>query len=67
MRLLTAAELAAFLGITAAGVRKIVQRHQIKPKGRDGRAHLYDVDQVLRHAGVQDRRSARVLPSHMSH
>lgn len=58
MKRLTAAELAAFLGITAAGVRQIVKRKSIEPVGKDGKAHLYDVDEVLRHAGTHDRRSA---------
>jgi DNA-binding transcriptional MerR regulator len=55
---LTAAELAAFLGISAAGVRQIVRRGNVPPKGKRGKAHLYDPADVLRHAGVHDRRSA---------
>jgi hypothetical protein len=58
MNRLTAAELAAFLGITAAGVRQIVKRHGVEARGKDGKAHLYDPDDVLRHAGAHDRRSA---------
>jgi len=65
MRPLTAAELAAVLGITAAGVRQIVRRHRIRPVGKDGRAHLYEPRSVLRHATPLDR-AARNLPSHMS-
>lgn len=64
--LLTAAELAAFLGISASGVRQIVRRHQVTPRAREGRAHLYDPDDVLRHAGTFDRRGGRNMPSHMS-
>jgi len=55
---LTAAELAVFLGLTAAGVRKVIERKRIEPVGKSGKAHLYDVDEVLRHAGTHDRRSA---------
>jgi hypothetical protein len=58
MNRLTAAELAAFLGITAAGVRQIVKRNRIEPKGKRGKAHEYDPGEVLRHAGTHDRRSA---------
>lgn len=58
MKRLTAAEIGAFLGITAAGVRQIVRRKRILPAGKRGKAHLYDVDTVLRHAGAHDRRSA---------
>ena len=57
MRALTAAEIAAYLGMTSAGVRKIVQRAEIKPVGKLGRAHLYDPREVLRHAGAYDRRA----------
>lgn len=57
MKRLTAAELSVFLGVTAAAVRQIVRRKQIAPVGKDGKAHLYDVDEVLRHAGTRDRRA----------
>lgn len=65
MKALTAAELAAFLGITAAGVRQIIRRHKIRPIAKQGRAHLYDPDTILRHATALDRR-ARTNASHMS-
>lgn len=55
MRALTAAELAAFLGITAAGVRQIVKRKAIPAVGKVGKAHTYDAREVLRHAGTHDR------------
>lgn len=58
MKRLTAAELAAFLGVTAAAVRQVVKRKDIAPVGKIGRAHLYDVDEVTRHTGTHDRRSA---------
>lgn len=58
MNRLTAAEIAVFLGVTAAAVRQVVKRKEIKPVGKDGKANLYDVDEVLRHAGTRDRRSA---------
>lgn len=58
MNRLTAAELGAFLGITATSVRSIVKRKGIRPVGKVGKAHLYDVAEVLRHAGAHDRRSA---------
>lgn len=58
MRLLTAAEIAVFLGITAAGVRQIVKRHEIDARGKAGKANLYDPQEVLKVAGVHDRRSA---------
>lgn len=57
-RLLTVAEIAVFLGITAAGVRQIVKRNNIGHRGKLGRAKLYDVRDVVRHAGAHDRRPA---------
>lgn len=57
MRALTAAEIAAFLGITAAGVRQIVKRKKIAPVGQAGHAKLYDPREVIRHAGAHDRRT----------
>jgi chromosome segregation and condensation protein ScpB len=59
MNPLTAAEIGVFLGVTSAAVRQVVKRKEIQSVGKDGRAHLYDVDEVLRHTGVHDR---RVLP-----
>lgn len=59
MRLLTAAEIGAFLGITDSGVRQIARRHNIRPKGKAGRANLYDIDEVIRHAGSHDRSAPR--------
>lgn len=56
MNKLTAAELAAFLGITSSGVRQVIRRKQIAHVGMRGRAKLYDPDEVFRHTGVQDRR-----------
>jgi chromosome segregation and condensation protein ScpB len=58
MRPLTAAEIAAFLGVTATAVRSIVHRKQVRPVGKTGRANLYDPRDILRHAGTHDRRSA---------
>ena len=55
---LTAAEIAAFLGITPSGVRQIIRRAQITPTGKRGKAHEYDPREVLRHAGHHDRRIA---------
>jgi hypothetical protein len=55
---LTAAEIAAFLGLTQSGMRSIIHRAGIQPVGKRGKAHLYDPAEVLRHAGHRDRRSA---------
>jgi hypothetical protein len=56
---LTVAELAAFLGMSRAGVRKVISRHRIQAagKGHFG-AKLYDAQAVLRHTGARDRLSA---------
>ena len=55
--MLTAAELAAFLGITASGVRQLVRRHRIVATGkRHGGAKVYVAKQVIRCAGADDRR-----------
>ncbi len=56
---LTVAELAAFLGISRAGVRQVIHRNQIMAagKGHFG-AKLYDPRDVLRHTGSRDRLSA---------
>lgn len=55
---LTVAELAAFLGISRAGVRKVISRYQVQAagKGHFG-AKLYDPRDVLRHTGSHDRLS----------
>lgn len=57
MKALTAAELGAFLGVTAAAVRQIVRRKQIEAVGKVGKAKVYDAREVIRHAGAHDRRS----------
>lgn len=53
--MLTAAEIAAFLGVTPGRVRQIVSKHAIPRRGRRGRAPTYDVREVVRHTGVTDR------------
>lgn len=58
MNRLTAAEIGAFLGLTAASVRSIISRKEIRPVGKLGKANLYNPQDVLRHAGTHDRRSA---------
>lgn len=55
---LTAAELAVFLGITAAGVRQIVRRHRIPHVHKVGKAKTYDPAVVIAVAGPHDRRAA---------
>jgi hypothetical protein len=56
---LTAAELAAFLGVTATSVRSLIHRHGIKPVGKAGRAHLYDARAFVDTVGGHDRRFTR--------
>lgn len=51
-RLLTAAEIAAVIGVSASAVRHTVRRNSIKAIGKgDNGANLYDVHQVLEEAG----------------
>lgn len=52
---ITAAEAAAFLGVTSSAVRHIVRRHGIEAVGRQGRAKLYWMHEIVRHAGAHDR------------
>ena len=54
--MLTAAEIAVFLGVTASAVRHIVRRNNIPVvgKGHNG-ANLYRAQDVVRHAGAHDR------------
>lgn len=54
-RPVTAAEAAAFLGITPGAVRQIVSRNQIPAAGTEGRAKLYWMHDITRHAGTDDR------------
>jgi len=63
---LTAAEIAAILGITDSGVRQIVRRHGIRSRGKRGRAKVYDPSEVIRHAGGHDRRSCLTRPEGVS-
>ena len=64
---LTVAELAAFLGVTPATVRKMAERHQIEPVGKDGRANLYDARPFVLKVGPHDRRHTRKRGQNMSH
>lgn len=54
-RPITAVEAAAFLGVTAGAIRKIVSRHNIEPAGKQGRAKVYWMHEIARHAGAHDR------------
>lgn len=67
MNHLTAAELAAFLGITAAGVRSLLRNHGIAPTGKRGRANLYDARHVLDTLGAHDRQFVRKRRRAMAH
>ena len=67
MNALTAAELAAFLGMTASGVRNVISRKRIAPVGKRGKANLYDSRQVIRHAGAHDRALAAATPECVGH
>lgn len=52
----TAAELGAFLGLSASRVRHIIADHEIKACGLRWKAKLYHGREVLKAAGVHDRR-----------
>lgn len=56
MRRLTAAQIAVVLGVTESAIRHIVRRKNIPPKGKRGRAKVYDPHEIIRHAGGHDRR-----------
>lgn len=58
-RELTAAELGAFLGLTASRVRHIVTEYGIQHIGRAGRAKLYDPWEVFEITGQYDRRKGK--------
>lgn len=58
MTSLTAAEIGAFLGISASGVRQIIRRAGIAPVGKVGRALTYRPSEVLAASGVHDRRAS---------
>jgi hypothetical protein len=64
---LTAAELAAFLGLTTAGVRSLIRNHGIQPIGKSGKANLYDARTVVDTLGGHDRRFARKRRRLMAH
>jgi hypothetical protein len=53
---LTAAELAAYLGMTPSAVRQAVRRRHIPASGKRGRAAVYDPELVLQATGKRDRR-----------
>lgn len=67
MSRLTTAELAAFLGITAAGVRSLIRNHKIKPVGKRGKANEYDARTVIDKLGAHDRRFTRKRRRDMAH
>lgn len=64
---LTAAELGAFLGITATSARSLIHRHGIKPVGKRGRANLYDARKFIDTVGAHDRRFLRKRRSLVQH
>ena len=64
---LTTAELAVFLGITAAGVRSLLRNHGIEPTGKLGRANEYDARAVIDTLGAHDRRFVRKRRRPMAH
>lgn len=66
MNLLTAAELAAFLGMTPAGVRSLIRNHKIAAVDKRGRANLYDARAVVDTLGGHDRRFTRKRRSLMA-
>lgn len=53
--MLTATEIAAFLGVTPGYVRRLIAEKGIVAIGKRGRAHLFDINDILRHTGVRDR------------
>ena len=67
MKPLTAAELAVFLGLTAAGVRSLIRNHGLSPVGKNGRANLYDTRAVIDTLGPHDRRFVRKRRRPMAH
>lgn len=52
---LTTAEAAAFLGVSPGAIRQIVRRHHIAAVGKRGRAKVYWMHEIARHAGAHDR------------
>lgn len=58
MMLLTAAELAAYLGMSASGVRQAIRRNGVTARGAQHKAKLYLPADVLRHTGRHDRRAS---------
>ena len=56
---LTAAELAAFLGLTPSAIRSLIKRHAIEPSGKRGKAHEYDARAFIDTVGGHDRRFVR--------
>lgn len=64
---LTAGEIGLFLGITAATVRSLVMRYEIRPVGKEGRANLYDARAFVDMVGSHDRRYVRKRRGVMQH
>lgn len=53
--MVTSKEIAAYLGVSAGFVRRVIAEQRIEPVGRKGRAHLYRVSDIIRHTGARDR------------
>ena len=64
---LTVAQLAAFLCVKPATVRKMASRDKIEPVGKNGRANLYDAKAFVLAVGVHDRSVARKRRRPVSH
>lgn len=50
--------IAAYLGVTRARVQQIINDNHIEPVGQMWKQHMYDPQEVIRHAGAHDRRAA---------
>lgn len=57
--MVTAVEIAAYLGVTPGYIRQVIAAHHIRRAGRNGRANLYRVTDIMRHTGHTDRLAQR--------
>lgn len=53
--MVTVAEIAAYLGLSASRVRHVIRECGVQPVGGRWKAKLYDANEVLRHTGRHDR------------